>query len=348
MKDHLRVSHCFASQTGDVERWLAIHGQVRGVGLGQFRSENTADQCAPAAFRRNQMLVEKGCRDVIKSLGTLDLSIGRHGPVGLLAALALAGCSSGQDAASVVAVRMTPAISERPQTVEVPAVGSQPPQPRSFASPLVAPASTPQGAPPQRLALAAPVGRSAGQSQPVLAAPGQQGSAIPYPPAQAPRTPGVYKIGKPYVVNGETYVPAEDPNYDQVGQASWYGDDFHGKSTANGETYDMNLLTAAHKTLPLPSYVHVTNLRNGRTIMVRVNNRGPFKPGRLVDLSRAAARALGFEQAGVTEVRVRYAGRAPIELDDTKERQYLATQVWSRSLRAPSGLGMSSAVAVAP
>lgn len=117
-------------------------------------------------------------------------------------------------------------------------------------------------------------------------------------------TTGTYKVGRPYQVNGTWYYPAVDFNYRETGIASWYGADFHGKRTANGETYDMNMLSAAHRTLPLPSMVRVVNLRNGRSIAVRVNDRGPFARGRIIDLSRRAAQLLGFERQGTTPVRI--------------------------------------------
>lgn len=165
--------------------------------------------------------------------------------------------------------------------------------------------------------------------------------AITTAPGPVPRVKGGYKVGNPYVVAGVTYVPMEDPGYDKVGMASWYGPDFHGKQTANGELFDMSALTAAHPTLPMPSYAWVTNLRNGRTILVRINDRGPYKPGRIVDVSRASARMLGFEGQGVAEVRVRYAGRAPLDpSDDRRERQHIIAQPWSRGSAPPYGLGM--------
>lgn len=123
---------------------------------------------------------------------------------------------------------------------------------------------------------------------------------------------GTYKVGKPYQVGGVWYVPREDPGYNKVGVASWYGSQFHAKATANGETFDMNAMTAAHTTLPLPSLVEVTNLENGRKVVVRVNDRGPFVGDRIIDLSRAAARELGYESKGLAKVRVRYVGRAPL------------------------------------
>ncbi|CAN7344485.1 septal ring lytic transglycosylase RlpA family protein [Phenylobacterium sp. LjRoot219] len=130
------------------------------------------------------------------------------------------------------------------------------------------------------------------------------------PPAK-PSASG-YKVGKPYQVGGVWYVPREQPDYDKVGMASWYGDAFHLKSTANGEIFDMNALTAAHTTLPLPSIVEVTNLANGRKLRVRVNDRGPFVDNRIIDLSRESARQLGLERQGVARVRVRYVGPAPL------------------------------------
>lgn len=123
---------------------------------------------------------------------------------------------------------------------------------------------------------------------------------------------GERKVGKPYQVNGVWYVPREQPGYDEIGVASWYGDEFHQKATANGETFDMNLASAAHTTLPLPSMVEVTNLDNGRKLVVRVNDRGPFVGDRIIDLSREAARQLGYERAGLARVRVRYVGPAPL------------------------------------
>ena len=131
--------------------------------------------------------------------------------------------------------------------------------------------------------------------------------------AAVTRALGGYKIGKPYQVAGVWYVPAEQPDYDAVGTASWYGDAFHGRPTANGEAFDMYLASAAHATLPLPSLVEVTNLDNDRSVQVRVNDRGPFKPGRIIDLSREAADQLGFVHRGVAKVRVRYVGPAPLD-----------------------------------
>ncbi len=115
---------------------------------------------------------------------------------------------------------------------------------------------------------------------------------------------GVYKVGKPYQIRGVWYYPAEDWEYDETGIASWYGPDFHGKATANGDVFDQNDITAAHRTLPMPSIVRVTNLENGRSLVVRVNDRGPFAHGRIIDLSRRSAQLLGFEAKGTAKVRV--------------------------------------------
>lgn len=116
---------------------------------------------------------------------------------------------------------------------------------------------------------------------------------------------------RPYQVRGRWYHPAEQPGYEEVGLASWYGQQFHGRPTATGEIFDMNGLSAAHKTLPLPGLVEVTNLANGRTVILRLNDRGPFVDGRIIDLSRGAAEELGLLSRGVGEVRVRYLGPAP-------------------------------------
>lgn len=113
-----------------------------------------------------------------------------------------------------------------------------------------------------------------------------------------------YKIGKPYTIRGQWYYPAEDYGYSEVGTASWYGEDFHAKYTANGEVYNMHTLTAAHRTLPLPSIVRVTNLENGRSLVLRVNDRGPFAKNRIIDISKRGAQLLGFQNKGTAKVRV--------------------------------------------
>jgi rare lipoprotein A len=145
-----------------------------------------------------------------------------------------------------------------------------------------------------------------------------------------PKGGGVYKVGDPYRIDGQWFVPREDPNYDRSGVASYYAEDFHGRRTSNGETFDMWALTAAHPTLPLPSYAYVTNLENGRTLLVRINDRGPYAKGRVIDVSRTTARYLGFETQGTARVRVRYAGRAPLSGEDRHEQRFLASQPWFR------------------
>ncbi|WP_244531394.1 septal ring lytic transglycosylase RlpA family protein [Hyphomicrobium facile] len=141
-----------------------------------------------------------------------------------------------------------------------------------------------------------------------------------------PKGGGHFKLGSPYKVAGRWYVPREDPNYQASGVASWYGADFHGRRTANGEVFDSKALTAAHPTLPLPSYAYVTNLDNGKTVLVRVNDRGPYVNDRLIDMSYAAAKHLGYINNGRARVQVRFAGLAPLSGDDSRERQFLASQ----------------------
>jgi rare lipoprotein A len=130
------------------------------------------------------------------------------------------------------------------------------------------------------------------------------------------KSSGRYKVGEPYQIKGVWYYPAADFNYDETGIASWYGPGFHGKTTANGERYDQEALTAAHRTLPMPSVVRVTNLENGRSIMVRVNDRGPFANGRIIDMSSRGAELLGFRRQGTAKVRV--------EIMETESRQLAA------------------------
>lgn len=127
---------------------------------------------------------------------------------------------------------------------------------------------------------------------------------------------GVYKVGKPYTVAGRRFEPKHQPDYDEVGLASWYGPGFHGRRTANGETFDQNAFSAAHPTLPLPAYARVTNLSNGRSVMVRINDRGPFSRNRVIDLSQRTADALNFRRNGTAKVRVQFVGLAPLRSDD--------------------------------
>ena len=131
-----------------------------------------------------------------------------------------------------------------------------------------------------------------------------------------PKGGGQYLVGHPYNVAGHTYVPSEMTRYTAVGMASWYGAAFHGRRTANGEVYDMGSITAAHPTMPLPSYARVTNLDNGYSVIVRVNDRGPYHGGRVMDVSSRAADVLDFKGAGTARIKVDYVGPAPMEGSD--------------------------------
>jgi rare lipoprotein A len=138
-----------------------------------------------------------------------------------------------------------------------------------------------------------------------------------------PRGGGQYLVGKPYTVAGQTYYPAEKKHYAATGLASWYGDAFHGRRTANGEVYDRDAYSAAHPTMPLPSYARVTNLRNAHSMIVRVNDRGPYAPGRIMDVSRGVAEALDFRRTGTALVKVEYIG--PASLQGSDDSKLLAT-----------------------
>lgn len=133
-------------------------------------------------------------------------------------------------------------------------------------------------------------------------------------PAEPAPQLGAYKVGKPYQIAGVWYYPRADYRYDETGIASWYGPGFHGRETANGEIYDQHSLTAAHRTLPMPSLVQVTNLENGRSVKVRVNDRGPYAHGRIIDLSKRAAELLGFVRQGTAKVRVQILEVESLEL----------------------------------
>ena len=156
-----------------------------------------------------------------------------------------------------------------------------------------------------------------------------------------PKGGGSYRLGKPYNINGRTYVPSDNPSYRAEGVASWYGPDFHGRQTANGELYDMHAISAAHPTMPLPSYARVTNLDNGRSIIVRVNDRGPYVRNRIIDLSIGTAKALNFYGHGLARVRVEFVGRAPLE--GTDDKLLLATLREGSPAPAPSKVMLASA-----
>jgi rare lipoprotein A len=156
-----------------------------------------------------------------------------------------------------------------------------------------------------------------------------------------PKGGGTYRVGKPYTVAGRVYVPEEDINYREEGLASWYGNDFHGRLTANGEVFDMGSLTAAHPTLPMPCYARVTNISNGKSLIVRVNDRGPYHGNRLIDVSNRASELLEFKSNGVARVRVEYVGRAPLEGSD--DSQLMATLRTGVPAPSPSLVRVASA-----
>jgi rare lipoprotein A len=157
---------------------------------------------------------------------------------------------------------------------------------------------------------------------------------------RAPKGGGVYRIGKPYVMAGRTYVPEENTGYRSEGLASWYGGKFHGRLTANGEVFDENSISAAHPTLPMPSYARVTNLANRRSIVVRINDRGPYRGDRVIDLSVKTAHVLGFHKNGVARVSVEYVGPAPLEGSD--DGMLLATLRHGSPAPAPSVVMVAS------
>ncbi len=159
-------------------------------------------------------------------------------------------------------------------------------------------------------------------------------------PKRLPRTQeaglpqGRLRVGPPYTIKGVRYVPRHDPDYNEVGMASWYGQPFHGRKTASGERFDMNAMTAAHRTLPFGAWVQVTNLSNGRKLVLRVNDRGPFSKGRIIDVSKRAAEALGFRQNGIAKVRVQFIKQQRSRLEYL-DPPLLALWRSSRRIRTP-------------
>jgi rare lipoprotein A len=174
-----------------------------------------------------------------------------------------------------------------------------------------------------------------GQASPRVVADGQP----------IPRGGGVYLVGHAYKIAGHTYVPRENDGYTAVGMASWYGDAFQGRRTANGEVYDKESISAAHPTMPLPSYARVTNLGNGHSIIVRVNDRGPYHGGRVMDVSSRVADALDFKGAGTARVKVEYVGQAPLEGSD--DSRLLASLRTDGSAATIDGLPSGAPVMVA-
>lgn len=155
-----------------------------------------------------------------------------------------------------------------------------------------------------------------------------------------PKGGGRDMIGQSYAVAGQVYTPREDPNYTATGAASWYGDAFHGRLTANGEIFDKESIAAAHPTLPLPSYVRITNLANARSMIVRINDRGPYHGRRIIDVSERVAEALDFRRLGLGRVKVDYMGRASLRGSD--DRKLMAT------LRADGALASLPRGSLAP
>jgi rare lipoprotein A len=170
---------------------------------------------------------------------------------------------------------------------------------------------------------------------------GFAGNGSPYykGSGKIPRGGGKYHVGKPYQVAGKWFTPKVQPGYDRKGAASWYGEAFHRRKTSNGEYFDMNMLTAAHPTLPLPSYAKVTNLDTGTTIVVRLNDRGPFVGTRIIDLSKRSAEALDFKSRGKANVRVQWIGNAPIN----DQGSHLAMM----NKKVQSGASMNTLIAAA-
>lgn len=162
--------------------------------------------------------------------------------------------------------------------------------------------------------------------------------------SRLPRGGGRDQLGKPYQVAGKWYYPKEQPGYSKKGKASWYGDAFHGRLTANGEIYDMTHLSAAHPTMPLPSYARVTNLKNGSSVIVRVNDRGPYAKDRIIDLSKRAAELLDYTHTGVAKVKVEYVGRAPL---DGQDEQYLMASYRPGKNAPDPSVGLPTGVMIA-
>jgi rare lipoprotein A len=166
-----------------------------------------------------------------------------------------------------------------------------------------------------------------------------KGSSYYHGSGPIPHGGGRYWVGNPYKVAGRWFTPKTQPGYDRKGAASWYGEAFHRRKTSNGEYFDMNQMTAAHPTLPLPSYARVTNLENGKVIVVRINDRGPFVGTRIIDLSKRSADALGYKSRGKANVRVQWIGNAP--LNDNGAHLAMMNR------KAASGAGMGTLIAAA-
>ncbi len=156
---------------------------------------------------------------------------------------------------------------------------------------------------------------------------------------------GRAQVGRPYRIKGKWYTPKEEPGYNKSGNASWYGPNFHGRLTANGEVYDQFALSGAHPTFPLPSYARVTNLANGKSVIVRVNDRGPYHEGRIIDLSARASELLDYQKRGIAKVNVQYIGKAPLHGLDHK---YLSASYKTDPTGTPSGNAVASLAKARP
>ncbi len=160
---------------------------------------------------------------------------------------------------------------------------------------------------------------------------------------------GIYKVGNTYTALGQTYTPKEDYSYSEVGMASWYGTDFHNKRTANGERYNMHAVTAAHRTLPLPSIVRVTNLENGKSIIARVNDRGPYVKNRIIDLSEKGAELLGYKIKGTTKVKVEVLAKESRAIKEAMLSQTNSSKIYNEAIKYSTVTETAkSAPAVAP
>lgn len=174
-------------------------------------------------------------------------------------------------------------------------------------------------------------------------APKSSRTATAAPPAVSSHGPSRYKVGRPYVIAGKRHYPSERFVHTETGRASWYGPGFHGKRTANGERFDQRAMTAAHRTLQMPSIVRATNIGNGRSVVLRVNDRGPYHGGRVLDVSEAAAEALNFKHLGTAIVRIdvleqpsREAARLAQEGASVAELEALRARAAARPVTSPS------------
>ena len=266
----------------------------------------------------------------------------------VVSAVFLAACNSPAKISSVPTPESADAhrvaLAQIPQTSAVETIGEQSFVPAVAVNPVVAKPKQPV-VQPAALKQAHLPAETSDKTKFSSAAYGVKGSPRVTTSRGVRKGGGRYQIGKPYTIRGIKYFPKLDPNLRQTGYASWYGPNFHGRLTANGEVYDQYALSAAHPTMPLPSYAKVTNLENGSSVTVRVNDRGPFSRKRIIDLSARAAQLLGYTKQGVAKVRVEYAGKAPLHGLDEKEliATYNPGRGDQRSIPALPGRDVASA-----